>query len=183
MEIGNKSMHMGWKFIIGYAVFTGVLYTLILWMFNSLSNVIDYSLTEILVQGAIFGLIFALIFPFVLNKLGKRLSNSEKYKIIPELDNDEHIEIYGPANIFRGIEGVGGKLFLTNKNVIFKSHKINIQTGQTKMDYADIHTIHKLKTLGFIENKMRIETKDGKTHDFVVNERDLWVEKLEERMS
>ena len=38
----------------------------------------------------------------------------------------ENIEIEGPANLFRGMEGVGGKLFLTNKKVAFKSHKINI---------------------------------------------------------
>lgn len=183
MEIGTKPMNMGWKFVIGFSIFTAIIYTLLLWVFNSLSNNIDYTIPEMLVQGAIFGLIFAIGFPFIMKKLGKRMTNSNRPQITPELGSDEQVEIEGPANMFRGIEGVGGKLFFTNKNVIFKSHKINIQTGQTTIDYADINTIQKLKTMRFIENKMRIETKDGKTHDFVVNERDLWVEKLKERMS
>ncbi len=182
MEIGNKPMKMGWKFGIGYAFFTAILYTLILWVFNSLSNNIDYSVSEMLVQGALFGIIFALVFPLVMNKLGKKLSNSDTLKIIPELESDEEIEIYGPANMFRGIEGVGGKLFLTNKHMIFKSHKINIQTGQTAIDYNNIKEIETLKTLNLINNRLKIITVDDKSHVFVVNERDLWLKHLKERI-
>jgi len=36
------------------------------------------------------------------------------------------------------MEGVGGKLFLTNKKLIFKSHKINVQKGQTSIEYHNI---------------------------------------------
>lgn len=182
MEIGNKPLKMGWKFGIGYAFFTAILYTLILWIFNSLSNNIDYSVSEMLVQGALFGIIFALVFPLVMNKLGKKLSNSDTLNIIPELESDEEIEIHGPANMFRGIEGVGGKLFLTNKHMIFKSHKINIQTGQTAIDYNDIKGIETLKTLNLINNRLKINTVDDKSHVFVVNERDLWLKHLQERI-
>lgn len=183
MEIGNKPMKMGWKFGIGYALFTAIIYTLILWAFNSLSNNIDYSVSEMLVQGALFGIIFAVVFPLVMNKLGKRLSNSDTLNIMPNLETDEQVEIKGPANMFRGIEGVGGKLFLTNKHMIFKSHKINIQTGQISIDYNDITGIETLKTLNLFNNRLRITTVDDKSHVFVVNERDLWLKHLQERVN
>ncbi|MBO6606104.1 GRAM domain-containing protein [Psychroserpens sp.] len=182
MEIGNKPLKMGWKYGIGFALFSAIIYTLLLLFFNSVSNNIDYSVSEMLIQGAIFGLLFVIIFPLVMKLFGKKLSNSDTLKIIPVLESDEEIEIHGPANMFRGIEGVGGKLFLTNKNIIFKSHKINIQTGQTAFDYNDIKGIETLKTLNLINNRLRITTVDDNSHVFVVNERDLWLKHLQERI-
>ena len=79
------------------------------------------------------------------------------------------------------MEGVGGKMFLTNKKVVFKSHKINIQKGQTDILYEDITEIIKRKTAKLIDNGIRIKTNDGNEFDFVVNEREKWIEKLNEK--
>ena len=62
--------------------------------------------------------------------------------------------------------------------MIFKSHKINIQKGQTDIEYSTIKEIVKRKTAKLIDNGIRIITDDGKEFDFVVNERDLWFDKI-----
>jgi hypothetical protein len=119
----------------------------------------------------------------MLKKFGNKFSSKLGKNIKPELTQNEEIEIEGPANIFRGIEGVGGKLFLTNKKVIFKSHKLNIQKGQTDINYENIAELIKRKTAKLIENAIRIKTNDGKEFDFVVNEREKWIEKLNEKIT
>ncbi|OIQ30951.1 MAG: hypothetical protein BM564_01705 [Bacteroidetes bacterium MedPE-SWsnd-G2] len=80
------------------------------------------------------------------------------------------------------MEGVGGKLFLTNKKLIFKSHKINIQRGQTDIKYQDIAQIIERKTAKLIDNSIRIITTDLTEFAFVVNERELWIAHINEQI-
>ncbi|WP_198147328.1 GRAM domain-containing protein [Gilvimarinus polysaccharolyticus] len=49
----------------------------------------------------------------------------------------------GGANLQKNIETVGGELHLTNQRLIFKSHKINIQTGITEIQLSDIKSVKK----------------------------------------
>ena len=48
-----------------------------------------------------------------------------------ELNPNESVTKSGAANLQRGAETVGGKLFLTNERLIFEAHALNIQTGVT----------------------------------------------------
>ena len=94
--------------------------------------------------------------------------------------NPSEIEIKeGGANLQKNIETVGGKLHLTNQRLIFKSHKINIQTGITEIQLADIESIKKCwtKFLGFIPimpNSLAVNTIDGKVFSFVLFGRSSW---------
>lgn len=173
---------MNWKFRLIFAIGTGIFYTLMLWLFDYFSDDNLYSTASLIFQGIGFGLLFGIGFPFINEKLAGKFSKKVGVKIKPNLETEEEIEIEGPANLFRGIEGVGGKIFLTNKKLIFKSHKINIQKGQTDIEYVDIKEIVKRKTAKLIDNGIRIITKNGKEYDFVINERDLWFEKITERL-
>lgn len=47
----------------------------------------------------------------------------------------------GAANLQRGLEAVGGRLFLTNRRLVFSSHALNIQTGRTEIPLADIRSV------------------------------------------
>jgi hypothetical protein len=183
MEIGNNITKMNLKLRVIFALLTGVSYTLMLWLFDYFSDDNLYSIGNLIFQGVGFGLLFGIGFPYINEKLAGKFSNKVGMKIKPELELNEEIEIEGPANLFRGIEGVGGKIFLTNKKLIFKSHKINIQKGQTDIDYAIIKGLVKRKTAKLIKNGIRIISQKGKEYDFVVNEGDLWFEKITERMN
>lgn len=102
------------------------------------------------------------------------------FLIKSELDADEKIEIEGPPNLFRGTGGVSGKIFLTDKKLVFKSHKINVQKGQTNIEYKNIKEIIRRKTTKIVNNGIRIN--ENKDFDFVVNERNLWLKKINKRI-
>lgn len=85
------------------------------------------------------------------------------------------------ANLFRGIEAVGGKLLFGEEYMRFKSHFFNIQRGETIIYYNDIVRIEKIKTLGIIPNGINVvvKTLEGeKEYKFVINKRNKIVEFL-----
>ncbi len=182
MEIGNKMIKMSWKFRIIFAIVTAIGYSFLLWAFDYFSDEKTYSINSLIFQGIFFGIFFGIGFPYVSEKFARNFSKKMGIKIKPEIELNEVIEIEGPANLFRGIEGVGGKIFLTDKKLIFKSHKINIQSGQTNINYDEITEIIKRKTAKLIDNGIRIKTNQGNEFDFVVNEREKWIEKLNEKI-
>lgn len=183
MEIGTKPTKMIWRQKLFSVIIIGAFYALALYVVEYFLFKGKQPIESIIFQGIGFGLIFGLSFPFIMYKLGSKFSSKSSLQIIPNLENNEKVEIEGPANLFRGIEGVGGKIFLTNKNLIFKAHKINIQTGQTNIEYDSIKEILKRKTGGLFQNGIRIVTDNNSKFDFVVNKRDLWIEKINERIS
>ncbi len=182
MEIGTKMINLNWKYIVISAILHGSLFAFILYLFDLFSEEKTQTVNGLIFQGVFFGIFMGIGFPYVTKKFGKRVTSELGGNIKPDLLENEKIEIEGPANLFRGIESVGGKIFLTNKKVIFKSHKINIQKSQIEIEYENIDKIIKRKTVKLINNGIQISTKDGKEFDFVVNERDTWIEKLNKKI-
>ncbi len=76
------------------------------------------------------------------------------------------------ANYFKGIEAVGGKLFFDETGMTFKSHALNIQSGETRIQYDQISRISKRNTLGIVPNGMSVFTANGFEHKFVINHRE-----------
>lgn len=54
----------------------------------------------------------------------------------------------GQANLYRGIEGVGGRLTLTQEYLFFKPYAINIQKDEETIYLSDIKRMEKINTLG-----------------------------------
>ncbi|WP_435802963.1 GRAM domain-containing protein [Polaribacter sp.] len=143
---------------------------------------VDESLKMITLQAIIWGVLFTLflkfLFPWFMKKLlGKRIDN-----IIPELLKNEKVEEEIGASLFRGIEGVGGKMFFTNQRLIFKSHSLNIQKGQTNIDFSEIKNIEKRKTIKIVDNGIKVTTKEGKEYCFVVSDRDIQIQKIKNKL-
>lgn len=76
------------------------------------------------------------------------------------------------ANLFRGIEGVGGRLKVTNRRVVFEPHAINLQKNPAEILLTDIAVVERRKTGFMIPNGMLIRTKGGVEYKFVVWGRD-----------
>jgi hypothetical protein len=94
---------------------------------------------------------------------------------IPE--NETLIKEYG-ANLFRGKEGVGGKIALTDKSIIFKSHKVNIQRGETVVFMEDITGFEvRNRIFNLLNNEITLSTTD-KDYRFIIQEREEFVEEL-----
>jgi len=91
----------------------------------------------------------------------------------------ETILYEGMANLFKGIESVGGKLYLTENQVIHKPHGVNIQGKETTIFLNEIEQISLRNTMGVVPNGLLIKTKE-KEYKFVVNKRKTWLQKIEE---
>ncbi len=86
------------------------------------------------------------------------------------------------ANLFRGLESVGGKITFDEVGLTFKSHLINVQRGETRIEYSQISTINKRNTLGIVPNGMSVITKNNIKYDFVINSREKVIEFLFSRL-
>ena len=80
-----------------------------------------------------------------------------------------------PANYYRGLEAVGGKLSFDDTGMTFHSHAFNIQTGEARIEYKDID---RAQTRGLL-TEISVFTKDGQDHRFVVYHRNDVIAYLE----
>ena len=87
------------------------------------------------------------------------------------------------ANYMRGKEAVGGWINFDENGLTFNSHAINIQRGETRIEYADIQDVKKRNTLGIVPNGISVYTKDNFEHKFVIYNREDVIEFLKSKMS
>ena len=85
----------------------------------------------------------------------------------------------GLANHFRNFEARGGRLALTNTELVFVPHVVNIQRGNLRIPLSDIASVAAVRTWGIIPNGLAVTLKSGKVERFVVNDRNDWVAKLQ----
>ncbi|MGZ5662843.1 MAG: hypothetical protein ACXWG6_15860 [Usitatibacter sp.] len=91
---------------------------------------------------------------------------------------DETVVHHGPANHFKGIEAVGGKLFLTNQRLVFRSHRFNVQAHEESYPLDEIVSTEPARTLGIVPNGLLLQMRDGRRERFVVGGRSEWVSLL-----
>ena len=167
-------MNISLKYKVAFSLISGLSFAIL----NSITN---YFFLDKDFNWGIFGfnlLFFGFLFGFGFLFLMKKSTQKLMKKIQIELVKDETIKHEGPANLLRGIEGVGGKLLLTNKRLIFKSHKMNIQSGETQLLLEDIKEAIPKKATKLFQNGIRIFNNAGEHFDFVVYERDNWITKI-----
>lgn len=144
-----------------------------LWTADSLTaKTIIKSVVAGLLSGIVSGFLFGLIIGWF--KSSKFVDTTTKIDTQP----DENILFQTGANHFKNAEGVGGKLYLTNKRLVFKSHKLNIQNHEFSINLTDIAKVDRYKNSGVINNGLAITSKDNKVDKFVVEQASEWIEKL-----
>ena len=99
------------------------------------------------------------------------------------LNDGEKIVKKSPANHQRGIEAVGGMLYLTTARLIFESHALNIQTGVTIVSIPEINRLRKdwTKILGVIPifpNTLVVTSSSGYENKFVLFRRTPWIDEI-----
>lgn len=139
---------------------------------NLTTKDIIISIVSGLFGGALSGLLFGWLMGLFANS--KRLTKDTKI----DTEADETILFDTGANHFKGAEGVGGKLYLTNKRLVFKSHKFNIQNHELSISLSDIDKVDRYKTLGLVNNGLSVTTTDNKIEKFVVQQIDEWINQL-----
>ncbi len=86
---------------------------------------------------------------------------------------DEQIVKEGAGNMARGAESVGGRLACTNQRLIFESHAMNLQTGDTIIELGQITSAKPVWTKAFgliplAPNSFEVQLRDGTSQSFVV---------------
>ncbi len=89
----------------------------------------------------------------------------------------------GLANHFRGVINVAGRLWLTDRRLIFKSHALNLGGHEESYPLTDIVEIRLRNTLFIVPNGLSIVLKDGREERFVVYGRKDWAAKIVEAVN
>ena len=137
---------------------------------------IEYDLTKVIatiIGGVIGGFCFALLMKYKANRLYK--------KTIIEITNGEKLIKEGGANHFKGREAVGGKLVLTDRRLIFKSHRLNIQNHQLHFPINKIVQVQTNKILNIFNTGLLLQMENNEIHKFVVDEPSAWVTSITEQ--
>lgn len=85
----------------------------------------------------------------------------------------------GGANLQRGMETVGGMLYLTDQRLFFQTHAFNVQTGSTQIELSDLTGTRLCwtKFLGVVPlfpNSLEVRTAGGTDYRFVLFGRRQW---------
>ena len=98
------------------------------------------------------------------------------------LEPNEVITRSSWANLFRGWEGVGGRLYLTDRRLVFESHAINFQTGTNELPVCEIAGAKKCwsKFLGvpLAPTSVVVAMKSGEEFQFVLYFRQTWIDAI-----
>ena len=94
------------------------------------------------------------------------------------LNSGEQIVKDSQANLQRGLETVGGWLYLTNQRLVFESHGFNIQNEPTEIAISSIDSTQPVwtKFLGFLPifpNSLAV-IANGTQYNFVLGNRTQW---------
>lgn len=104
------------------------------------------------------------------------------------LDSGEFFIKEGAANLQRGMETVGGHLYLTNFRLIFEPHAINIQRKTEIVPVAAVQCLKPCRTkfldlIPLTDNSMAVFTHPGQEFRFVLYSRDSWISEIEKLLT
>lgn len=91
----------------------------------------------------------------------------------------------GRANMQRGAETVGGKLYLTSERMVFIAHSFSVRSGPSEVPLALIAEVSTAWTklfgvLPLMPNSLALTLRDGSARSFVVPGRGAWIAAIDE---
>lgn len=131
--------------------------------------------------GIAAGVLFGVTFAWLMRTFAQR-QTSRFHTQRPDF-GPETVAVEGPANHFKGLEGVGGYLWVTEVRVHFSSHSMNIQNHSWSTLLSDVVEVRAVKTFGLIDNGLSISLRSGENHRFVVNNSIRWAEVIRQRLT
>jgi hypothetical protein len=126
------------------------------------------------VFSAVVGAFFAsvLLRSFGLKLMGQFVGRSIANMPDIALKEDENLILQTAATYLNTI-GIGGRLTLTSRRLIFQSHALNIRPVEKEIAVANVKDVRR------DENKLVIlKLDDGQTHKFVVDSPSRWLEAM-----
>jgi len=162
------------KFIPG--IVFGIFMTLVQLALGFAGKTEDTNAGKLVIGALISGVIAGALFGWIMNWFAK--NKRTKQAATPTTLFGEAAVLESPANHFKGLEAVGGRLYLTQTKIIFKSHSFNIQNHELVIERSNIKNTSRYRSLGIVNNGLIIELNDSTKHKFVVNGTGEWVAKI-----
>lgn len=150
---------------------SGIFFGVLMGLYYSYEHGLKTGVGYGIFTGIFFGAIMALFAQF----------QSKKFQSERPVFLDEKLLKEGPANHFLNGEGVGGWIYLTDKNLFFKSHAANFQNHELSIPLSKIVEAEKGRTLGIIPNQLRVKLENKKVEKFVVNDVNDWIKNIQEK--
>lgn len=174
MKLKNK-----WK----PGLFFGLIMTItfLTWKLITADNLTNATIISIVIISLVGGVVAGLLFGLMTTGLARSRFVKETTKIA--LMEGEKIEFQSGATHCSGITGAGGKLYLTNKRLYFKSHALNLQTHDLTIFLHDIEQVDRYKSIGVINNGLVVSIKNGTTEKFIVEEASAWKKLLSPKVT
>lgn len=160
----DHRLKLGWKFVVVEAL----IFSLITISFNFTNITFGKAITVLffgLGVGYLSKILFEKMVTFHPGKAGTKLLGRIRIKLY----DDEVMVKEGLANHFKGWEGVGGKLVLTNKRLVFKSHNFNIQRHEQAIPLEQIQSLSEGMSLKKYKNVLWVELTNNEKHKFIVD--------------
>jgi hypothetical protein len=105
-----------------------------------------------------------------------------------EARDGEEVAWSSAANRFQGSRGIGGKLFLTDRRLLFNPHRIDGMTGGKtwQAELAEVQSVTKEpkgsgkagRAGGGLRDRLKLELEDGSEELFVINKLDEVIDRL-----
>lgn len=125
------------------------------------------------IKGIIAGILFGVIFTVSEAILSEHIEKKSEH-LRAEISKVREIICEGPANHKKGVNAIGGWLFLSKDAIEFYPHKMNIGGENIPILLDDISNVETKF------NRLTIHTKANKTFTFVVNKANLWKQSITE---
>jgi hypothetical protein len=100
-----------------------------------------------------------------------------------ELYPNEQILADVGANMFRGIEAVGGRMKITDKRIIFEPHAVNLQKMVAEIPLSQVTDVTPHNTLMIVPNGILVRLKSGVKYKFVVRGRERLIDIIRQHMN
>lgn len=131
------------------------------------------------VSGLFWGALAGLLFGWLTGLFANSKLLKQSIKI--DIDANETIAFETRASRFIGSKATAGKLYLTNKRLIFKSFKSTAQNRELSISLSNISRVYRCKTLGITNNGLAVSTIDNKVARFAVQQPDQWFNQLTQK--
>jgi hypothetical protein len=88
----------------------------------------------------------------------------------------------GPASVWRSVEPTTGTLTLTRERLVFKPDAFLVRGGDISIPLASIAKVEAANAMLLFPNRVDVISKTGRSHAFVVRDRDEWVARIRNAM-
>lgn len=148
---------------------TGIMYGFIFFVLHASMNywLLKKDISTVLIGGAIFGVIMGFFNALFLKRFGVSIKILESISL--ELGIDEKILFQSAANLTTNTVALNGKLFITNKSIVFKHYNATREDAALCISLNDIDKLEILKLLFIFDTGVAVHTRSKKEYHFTID--------------